>query len=249
MKSIIKIAGLCLASMLVMSMALASAASAAPLWLVCLPMTGGKFLDSQCLKPGAGNWESVPLSGSDTVRLVGFTLRLTDLKAGLLKEKTTVKCNGKGSEGEGLITSPNIGLINTAEVKNAKENCERVEGGCKAGEVEEVKGADLPWKTEIFETEKKYLTKILADGHGEPGWAVKCNTALGSKTDTCLSENTEKDEQAELISTERSAELIVLSRFEKLHKAKCSEGGPETGEVEGLIGVLLASGNGLSINN
>ncbi len=243
-----RIAGLCLVSMLVMGMALAGTASAAPLWLVCLPKTGGKFLDSQCLKPGAGEWESVKLTGSDTVRLVGFTLRLTD--TGTALGTSTVKCNGKGSEGEGLITGPNLGVINTAEVKEPSKNCERVAGACKAGEVEKVVAADLPWKTEIFETEGKYLTKILADGNGEPGWAITCNTLAGKETDTCLSESTEKAEQVELISTERNAELVVLGRFEKAHKAKCSEakGKVETGEVEGLFALLLASGNGLSIN-
>jgi hypothetical protein len=251
MKSIARTAGLCLVAMITMGMALAGSASAAPLWLLCLEGSAStsKYSSGQCTKTEAGGkWESVALgSKSDTVRIVGLTLRLTDLKTSV--GKSTIKCDGVESEGEGYIYTEKHGIINTAEVKNAKTNCERVEGGCKAGEVEKVKGADLPWLTELFETEGKFLTKIGGTGKGEPGWEITCKTLEGSKTDVCLSESTEKREGVELTNkVSTSGVLLVLGTFEKARKAKCSLGTAESGEVEGQIAILLNSGNGLSIN-
>jgi len=50
----VKIAGLCLASMLMMSMALAGTAAAAPLWLLCLEGKEGslptKYTTNQCTR-------------------------------------------------------------------------------------------------------------------------------------------------------------------------------------------------------
>ncbi len=242
MKSI-KIAGLCLVSMLMMSMALASAASAAPLWLLCLEGTATtKYSSNQCNKAeSGGKWESVALgTKSDTVKIVAFSLRLSDTGAG-----TEVECPGPGSKGWGLIENSNKGVIKVAEVEKPETNCKVLKAGllesCK--KIEEVKGADLPWKTEVFETESKFLTKIEADGNGEPGWTVKCS----GTTDTCLAE-AGKAESVELVNGVTSGVLLVLGRFEEKEPAKCSLFGGSTGHVSGLVAILLWNGNGLSIN-
>jgi hypothetical protein len=261
------IAGLCLASMLVMGMALAGNASAQvpAYWLACLPGTEKvlptKWTTNQCTEAAPNNegaWQAkqLPVGTSDTVRLVALTLLLTDLSAGPLKEKATVRCDGTGSKGWGLISNfetehlvRGLIIVKVAEVEKASKNCERETGPCKAGEVEKVEGADLPWKEEIYETEsgKTFLSRIENDGSGEPGWKVTCNTLLGSKTDECLSE-AGHPEVFSGVNRVTEAVLLVSGRFLKVHRAKCSEGGAETGEVEGLIAVLLWGGNGLSLD-
>jgi hypothetical protein len=258
----LKIAGLCLASMLVMSMALAGNASAAlipALWLVCLEgnsTTNTKYEDSSCTKPeGTGAWESVPLplGVSDTVRILGITLRLTDLSAGPLKEKSTITCPHP-TEGGGLIENREtegklhaLILIKEAKVKTPETECTRVSGPCKAGEIKKVEGRNLPWKNEIWETEKKFVSKIEPDGNGEPGWAVECETLLGAKTDVCTSAGGELEETSG-INRVTGGVLLVLAEFLKVHKANCTEGGAKSGEVEGQIAILLWKGNGLSLN-
>jgi hypothetical protein len=243
----LKIAGLCLAATLAMGMALAGTASAQPLWLLCLEASTGltKYADNQCTRAeGSGKFQSLglPSGTSVTVKLVSFTLRLTDLDAGPLKEKATIICK---SEGWGLITPPNTGVITSAKIPNPKTECDRKEGPCKAGELEQIQGVHLPWKTELFETEGSIFAKAEADGSGEPGWSVKCNTLLGSKTDECVSEGAY--EEAILLNAISGGVLLIKAKAEKRRKQDCSEGGKASGEVEGQGAILLQNGNGLSI--
>ncbi len=231
MKSI-KIAGLCLVVMFSMSMVAAGSASAAgPVWEEC--SEGGsstKYETAQCEKAsGTGNFEWNEIKTTEAVIIVGLTLTLRDAGIG-----TAVRCTTE-SEGAGVVGPGKRGVITTAEVKEAK-SCTVLEGGCKAGEVEAVKGVDLPWDTELFETENAVETKIESSGHGEPGWEVKCNTALGKTTDTC----TEEEKRAEVDSLRRlrsrrpSGRIGSLSsgRYLERRRSKCSLGGAEEGELK-----------------
>jgi RHS repeat-associated protein len=240
----LKLAGLWLAAVLVLGMALAGNAAAAPLWLVCLEGSGlTKYSTNQCTTASStGKWQSLglPSGKSDTVRLLAFSLRLEDTSVGV-----SIECPDAGT-GWGLIESPNKSQIKVAEVKEPeKEGCKVLKGffTCKAGTLTNVKGLNLPWKTEIFETEKKNLTKILSGGGGEPGWAVTC----GGTTDECITESG-GSESAELVNEVTSSVLLVSARFEATGKNKCSVGGKETGKTHGSIAILLWSGNGLSVN-
>jgi hypothetical protein len=245
----LKIAGLCFASMLVLGMALAGNASAAPLWLLCLEGTGlTKYSNDQCTTAETGGKfqsEGLPSGGTATVRLLNFTLILTDLAAGPLKEKSTVVCDGAGSRGAGIIEGTNKDIIRAAELENAKTNCARTEGSCKAGEVEKVQGVDLPWKTELYETESKARTKILSDGSGEPGWSITCNTVLGSKTDECTSESGSPFELG-LSNKVSSLVLLVLYITFNILRGACTQGGVGAfrASVEGAF--LLLTGIGYS---
>jgi hypothetical protein len=247
----LKIAGLCLASMLVMGMALAGNASAGPLWLLCLEGSGlTKYSSNQCTTAeAAGKWQSlgIPSGVNDTVRLLALTLLLTDLSAGPLKEKATIRCPHP-TTGWGLILAPNVLVVTAAKVASPKTECEREEGPCKAGEIEGVEGIDLPWKEEVFETEGSLLSKIEPDGAGEPGYAITCNTLLGSKTDKCTSEGAGTLEETIGENAVTGGVLLVKARFLTRRLGKCSEGGAKTAEVRGLIAVLLNEGNGLSLN-
>jgi hypothetical protein len=239
-----RIAGLCLASMLAMGMALAGNAAAALLWLVCLEGSGlTKYSSNQCTEASStGKWQSLglPSGVSDTVRLLAFSLRLSDSGTGV-----EVECPDAGT-GWGLIESPNKGQIKVAEVlEPEKEGCKVLKGlaPCVAGKLTKIVGANLPWATEIFETEKKNLTRIAPGSSGKPpGWTVTC----GGIADTC-EEETGKPEFAELLNGVTKGVLLVLARFEGKNKGKCSIGGAGAGSVTGLIAILLWNGQGLSI--
>ncbi len=247
----VRIAGLCLASMLVLSMALAGSATAAPLWLLCLEganSSNTKYEDNQCSKAAAGGkWEQVGLASgkSATVRFSVFSLRFVDeAKEG---EALAVKCDG-GSKGSAVIEGPNKGVIREAFIEKPKENCVRQEGVCKAGEVEAVQGADLPWKVELFETESKARTKLAADGSGEPGWTLKCNTSLGKIEDTCKGEGG-KEEQANLETRDTSDIRLAAIITLRVGLYACLLGhiGAVGAWIEGVI--LAVGGAGFYINN
>jgi hypothetical protein len=240
------LAGLCLVSMLVTGMALAGNAAAVLLWLVCLEGSGlTKYSSNQCTEASStGKWQSLglPSGVSDTVRILAFSLKLTDKHTGV-----EVECGDAGT-GWGLIESPNKGLIKVAEVPSPSTACKVVKTvlTCETKTLEEVKGANLPWKTEIFETENKNLTQIASGGSGEPGWKVKC----GGVEDVCTSKSTTELESAELANGVTKGVLLVLAIFEAKHKAKCTAlGGSNEGEVHGLVAILLWNGQGLSITS
>ncbi len=243
-----KLAGLCLASMLVMGMVLAgNALAAGPLWLLCLEGANAnntKYEDSSCTKAkSTGKWESVSIgSKSDTIR-IAVSLKLRDKEAG-----TEVECNSslEKDEGEGSISSENKGQIRTAKIITSEvtKRCKILkEGFCK--KIEEVHGVNLPWNTEIFETENALFTKIAASTSGkEPGWALKCSGG----TDECKSINSE-DEEVQLTNEVVGGVLLVKGVFKKAHEADCSlNPGKRKGQVEGTVAILLLNGLGLSIN-
>jgi hypothetical protein len=240
-----KIAGLCLVAMLMMGMAVSAAtASAAPAWEGCL--SGGsttKYETSACVKASAtGTFSWQEINNTDKVTVTGLTLTLRDTKA--IGGSSAVQCVGVENEGEGIVGPKNKGKITAAKVKNPKTNCRVIEGACKTlgGEVRGVTGVHFPWQTELFETEHKVLTKIEADGGGEPGWEVNCEGV----TDTCESE-AGKPEQVRFENALSGGVSLVRGTFEKVFKAKCSVGGAKSGEVEGQLAVLLASGAGLRV--
>jgi hypothetical protein len=250
----VKIAGLCLASMLA-SMALAGTVSAAtPLWLLCLPWTNSptKYTTNQCKTAGEGSpssWESVSIgTKSDTVRILLLSLRLEDEK-GELGAAVRVKCNHV--KGFGLISNRNLLLIFKAEVEVPKEECEGEGTGlfkvCKKEGLEEVRGTNLPWRVEVYEeTEGKYISNILANGGGEPGWKVKC----AGVEDTCTSEAGKpvKVSGVNALTEEgTTSTLLVFAQFLK-NRGSCTVGGKEAGSVVGWLAILLYNGNGLSLN-
>jgi hypothetical protein len=239
----LKVAGLCLVSMLVAGMALAGNASAALLWLLCLPQTGGteRFADNQCTEKEAGGaWESVSLgTKSDTVRLLAFSLLLSD-------PPITVHCPDVSVNGGWGLIEKNKLIVKIAEVPKPKEEGCKVEGSlltCKEGALEKVSAVNLPWTAEMFETEKKNLAQIVGSGGKPPGWAITC----GGVTDTCT-ESSGKPEFLELLNGVTKKVLLVLARLTNKGRADCTVGGKEKGQVKGLIAILLWNGNGLSIN-
>jgi hypothetical protein len=242
----LKIAGLCLVSMLAMGMALAGNASAALLWLVCLEGSGlTKYSSNQCTEAsGTGKWQSLglPSGSSDTVRLLAFSLRLADNGTG-----AEIECPDPGTTGWGLIESPSKGIIKEAKISEPKVNCKLLKPailGCReTNNIEAIEGVNLPQESEIFTTEGKILGRGKV-GVSAPGWKIRC----GGITDECI-EATGNPEFAELNNEVTKGVLLIRARAEERAKQHCSVLGGNTGEVKGLAAILLWNGNGLSISS
>ncbi len=249
----LKIAGLCLAAMFVMSMAISSTASAAGVWEQC--SEGGsatKYTEHQCLKAeGSGKWQWNEVKNTEPIRILAMTLTLSDEKT--LLGVSTVRCGHPAEleEAVGSVGPGGKGRITVAHVKEPKKECEAVKV-CKAGEVNKVAGVDLPWQTELFLTEGKLQTHIEGTGNGEPGWEVECNTIGGDKTDICKQEAGKPETLTlENVKSKNAAgeeSLLVLATFLKKFKADCSEGGKESGVVSGQLAILKENGWGLRVS-
>ncbi|MGH2853211.1 MAG: hypothetical protein ACRDLF_03345 [Solirubrobacteraceae bacterium] len=156
-----------------------------------------------------------------------------------------VRCNA-GGRSKGTVGPGGKDEVTSAEVEKSKENCRGLKV-CESESIKEVKAIHLPWKTELFETESAIQDKIEGTGGGA-GWKVVCSAAfVGERTDECEAE-TGKPEIATLTNAVTSGVLLVKGVFLNRRKAKCTEGGKESGEVTGTFAILLANGNGLSIN-
>ena len=242
MLKLLQIAGLCLASLLVMSMALAGNASAVLLWLVCLEGAGlTKYESSTCLKASSsGKWQSLGVRSGQkiTVKITAISLLLTDTSTAL--GKVVANCSSAGSRGEGIIEPNGEGEVRVAEYSAPKTNCTDEENHC--GEFTKVRGANLPWKIKLFVgTNGEPLTKIEPHTGGEqPGWEVTCK-ALIEITDKCVSASG-AEEEIRFKNTISTTELLVLGLFEQAHSANCSQGGNGAGSVKGSIAVLLPGG-------
>lgn len=245
----LKIAGLCLVSIFVMGMAASTPALAN--WEGCLP--GGaepptKYESSQCIKAKpTGSWEWKETSTADLIRVVYFTIELKD--KGTPLQSTSVICTA-GGEGEGSVGPGESGKITEAKVKAPATNCKGT-GDCEASGITEVSGIHLPWRTKLSRNSGKVLDTIENSGAGEPGWKIVCKSILGkTETDECESEGASKLEQVSFINelSNGGTEQLVLHIFSKAHKSKCSIGGAEEGEIEGLGAILLKSGSGLRVS-
>jgi hypothetical protein len=242
------IAGLCLAAIFLAGIVAAQTAAAAPIWEQCQESSalGTKYSEHQCLKAeGAGKWHWAEPVGVDEVTGLGQTLRLTDTKA--LGGLATLEC----ADLETTATDTPKSTITVIKINNPKTDCTRVEGGCKAGEVEVAEGINLPWAIRLTEKEGKVLGTLANGGNGEPGWKIQCNTALGKEVDECVSEG-ESKLQSMLLENKMSGtsgtELLVLATIEKTFKGKCSQGGTESGEVSSQLALLLIKGWGLRVS-
>ncbi len=204
-----------------------------------------KYTTSQCTTAASGNegkWQWNEATENE-IKGVGLTLTLTDTKApGGSSKIRCAKLEATGKVGGGAS-----GVIETAEVSSPSTSCTRLEGACKAGEVEAVKGIHLPWHTFWTENGKGPLILIESDGSGQPGWEVDCNTVIGKRADTCETESTEKSEEATLANVSSGGVLSVSATLATKYKAKCSEGGKESGEEEGTITLLDKAGAGLRV--
>jgi hypothetical protein len=236
MKSI-RIAGLCLVAMFVMSMVAAGTASAAPRWETCREGTASttKYSEEECVKAeSGGKWELAEVKGTEPARGFG-TVVLRDTKVPIVGT-VEASCTGEaiGSVGPGAFSR----VEKIEEIKcSPGKNCEEI--------TENAKPVNLPWQGELAEegTTEKERNKISASGAGA-GWAVGCKVLGISKSDECTVSNSESPYNLPFIKltpyhgTTTSVWLVLLDFSPNAPKAKCSVGGTKAGEVLGSIGIL-----------
>jgi hypothetical protein len=233
----LKIAGLCLVSMLAASMAYSATASAAnPVWEQCTETgTTTKYSENQCVKAeGGGNWAWQEIKGTEKVTNKG-SLILKDTKT--LVGTVEIECL---IEGEGIVGPVKLGKIE--KVKIEPKGCRAIKG-CES--IKSVEARDLPWQTEIFETEGKPSTNLTQDGNGEPGFKIACPVLKLEETDECLQEKALSGGLLTILSITRI--LLVRYAVPPTPNAKCSMGGEKSGEMEGFIGNATVSGLGLRV--
>jgi|HubBroStandDraft_6_1064221.scaffolds.fasta_scaffold42407_2 hypothetical protein len=233
----IRTAGLCLVAVFVMSMVVAGTASAAPHWEVCLTehssvTTTTKWTSSQCTGAAAkGGFEwSEPQHTEKVVSHASLTLTSEELGV-------TVKVNCIGKD-EGWI-GPN-GTDETTAINEihctAGENCEKLE--------EPAEPVNLPWNSELKETENKIHDTVRATISGKnPGWKAACKVPiLGVVKNECTS-----NEGLLVLENKNTpgngAALLVLGEFTNKPRATCTNA-KEGGEVLGSTAFLSASGVG-----
>jgi hypothetical protein len=237
----IRIAGLSLAAVFVMSMVAAGTASAAPHWLVCLPANSGstatKWSTEQCSTAASGgSWEWSEPKTTEATRTVGSL----KLESKSIIGEVEVKCSGEDTGWIGPKGTDETKTVTTLKCEPGT-NCEKVVTAAKA--------VNLPWNSELKETENLIHDTIRGTGHGEPGWEVACDVLGKDEANVCTSE-------AGLVVLENKntpgngPALLVLANFINPNKPKanCTATGKETGNVSGSIATLLASGRALRVS-
>jgi hypothetical protein len=239
MKSI-KIAGLCLVSMFAMSMAFSTSAFAG--WEQCTKGVSGvaptKWTNHLCNEAsGTGEWNWREVNGTERVVTKG-SLLLKDTKVG--GAVSEVECYGEADGVVGPKTFDKVESVTVASCRAIKV--------CEASKVASAEARNLPWQTELFETEGKKFDSLTQDGNGMPGWAVKCKVAGLPSEDRCTAEGPES-QLLENKPTKNGSEteLLVLATFKQARKAECSIGGTKAGEVIGSIATLKTNGWGLRV--
>jgi hypothetical protein len=127
------------------------------------------------------------------------------------------------------------------------------QSGCEASTKPKVWASNLGWETEVElmeeGTEAFFVNLILPHvGGGSPGWEIEC-TVLGTKiVDECTA--------AEGVAELKLEGATLLEKFSKVFSelavvklANCSQGGAESGVIEGGDSIVLRGGGELSVSS
>jgi hypothetical protein len=237
----LKIAGLCLVSLLAVGMALTGTAQAR--WEQCTKGVANsepptKWTSNQCSaasKAGEWNWREV--SSTEEVRIKG-SIKMVDTKTPAGTSEVECSSEAVGSVGPGQVAR-------ITEIKTSAAQCRAIKV-CENVEASEAR--NLPWQVEVYDTEGRTLSKYMGTGHGETGWKITCKEPiLGSVTDECVVE-TGKPESARLENEASGTELLVLATPQQLTKQKCTQGGAKSGEITGKTAILSANGSALRVS-
>jgi len=214
-----KVAGLCLVAMFAMSMAATVTASAAPVWEQCREGTGNtKYEDSHCTKlstSGKFQWQEV--KGTEKVNS-SATLTLKDTNVPIVGT-VEVKCSGTD---EGTIGPGKFDKVTKIVVSKCT-------AGTNCSTFKKAEARNLPWQTELFETEGRVRNKITSGGAGAPGWAVTCVVLIVEETDVCTTET-----GSTLMEPTLPSGALAAVFEAKSGKANCTVGGTAAGEVGGI---------------
>jgi hypothetical protein len=164
-----------------------------------------------------------PISAALAVETTGsLTLGSTNglglgIKAAILCVGVSIGTVGPGAED--LTTE----VLNTA-LTSSTLSCVSVET-CEGNS--ELRAVDLPWLTIIKEdSSTEFLDVVESGGKGNPGWEIKCKTALGTVTETC----TAASEGVEIKNS--SPVKVVEGKSIKKVVGTCTDGGANSCFVE-----------------
>jgi hypothetical protein len=235
----IRIAGLCVVAIFVMSVVAAETASATTAtWQSCREgAPGTKYEEGECVKAsGTGKWGWEEVKGTEAAIAFG-TLALADTKVPVVGE-VEVGCTSEtlGSVGPGKLSR--IEKMNKIEC-SAGKGCEKIVGTPEP--------RNLPWRGELAETEGKSRDNITNGKTGEaaPGWAVTCRVLSIEKTDVCTFNDwaITPDSRLTFNGNTNSFESLVLLEAESAVHANCTIGGSGSGSSSGSVPLLSLSSN------
>jgi hypothetical protein len=175
----LKIFGLALMTVFLMSAGVSSSASATfkKVWEVseCKKEASKIFLftDSKCTQDSptkVGEWEIL-------WKEVGATPVAVDTTATLQLQSNGVEVECTGTD-TGTVNQNGLDLTSTVTVSS----CTLLNGNGLCTSPVTAAAVDLPWHTQLVEVGTELRDLLSSDGAGNPGWKVKCNNGL---TNTC----------------------------------------------------------------
>jgi hypothetical protein len=171
-----------------------------------------------------GGWKAV--AGTEKVESNG-TLELIDTAT--LAGEVAVICTGTDTGSIGPNKYDRIESITT-------KSCTKVKL-CEEGTIT-AKPVDLPWQTELFETQGKKRDKITeVPPNGQPGWTVRCKIAGLAKTDTCT---TVAGSEGTPEVTNKTNGSVQTTFNPTAGNASCTLGNATSGKVNGSIQIFAA---------
>jgi hypothetical protein len=231
----IHIIGIAFAAIFAFSMVSASGASAFTLWDECTTSaTTLEFTENSCFTLGPPNsfgWLEI----TTLTNVLSLPTALTLINLGVLTVK--VLCEGimhgsVGLNGESQITE----LLTTADVLITLANpvaCVNIEN-CPEPLANPV---NLPWADQLVNAAGEDAAGDLLgpEGHGNPGWFVKCDG--NSQTNECTKEDTIL--LVENLPAELEVHLIFGSEPSHLPVATCTNAFEKEGLVEGEVLIYI----------
>ncbi|HEV3319541.1 MAG TPA: hypothetical protein VG053_07415 [Solirubrobacteraceae bacterium] len=155
-------------------------------------------------------------------------MKVTDSEAPIVGT-ATVECE---EAAEGRVTPGSAGEV----TKWTTSGCVGVKG-CEASEAS-VEAVNLPWRAELVTAEGTAHELLVADGHGTPGYKVKCRVLGGLHTeDVCT---------GTLGATTANAAGGVTATFKPSEKLSCTASKSNSGSLEGAQTIAATKGGKLS---
>jgi hypothetical protein len=177
-------------------------------------------------------------------------LELTDLKTPIFGA-ATIKCSGLNEGwigGDASGANPKWDEITSITGLNAATEplwavCTFVvRGGCETSTPPEAMPLNLPWLTELTLSGNTFLDNLIGTG-GNAGWVSRCLVVGVNTQDECTREKTSAD-----IDNTTEGDVKALFSEAISEKANCSQGGPESGVVNGEVLILLSNGEALAVS-
>jgi len=117
--------------------------------------------------------------------VAGTFSKLTSSLAAKARGELKIEDKGYGAKGaaclvetEGTVEAAGKGKITAYHASSCTPAA-----GCRS--VAGTRALNLPWKTELYESEGIVRDRVISGGNGTPAWEFECETSLGKISDTC----------------------------------------------------------------